>query len=462
MSEKDVARAEKEGLEKFFKLTASISTSNMICFDSAGKIHKYETPEDILEDFYHLRLQWYAKRKQHVSNEMELELDRLNNQARFVQMIVDKKLVVANRKKEDIVKELRELQFTPFPKSPKTKKQDDTEAVVENDIDEDDVAVIKGLPSNSDFDYLLGMAIWNLTREKIEKLRANAKEQEDKLLAYLKLTPIDLWNSDLDQFLEGWEAVIEQDIAEEQGNKPKKKGTTIKTRKSLVRRKNGDYGDSDDEDFAAAAKSKKAGSRKNEDEGPKRTAASKAKIAAAAAVFGASDNDEDEDEDEEPRRNRISLVASRSEPSDTEMKPAPRAAPKAAPKKATAPKKTAEKRKSDAMSLDGSDSEVYVKPAPKKKQKTLDQFISKPKATKAPTAKKPPPAPKKTKAILSDEDDDSDPISSKPRTPPPKRTVTARAGVAKKPAYVDLTSDDEDGGGGKIADETQDAFELSD
>jgi DNA topoisomerase-2 len=63
MSEKDVARAEAEGLEKFLKLTTSINCTNMICFDSGGKIRKYETPEEILEDFYPLRLQYYQKRK---------------------------------------------------------------------------------------------------------------------------------------------------------------------------------------------------------------------------------------------------------------------------------------------------------------------------------------------------------------------------------------------------------------
>jgi DNA topoisomerase II len=98
---------------------------------------------------------------------METELERLTNQARFVKMIVDKKLVVANRKKADIVAELRELQFRPFPKTPKAKQEDEAEAVVENDIDEDDIAAMSGAPSNSDFDYLLGMAIWNLTQEKV-------------------------------------------------------------------------------------------------------------------------------------------------------------------------------------------------------------------------------------------------------------------------------------------------------
>jgi hypothetical protein len=30
-------------------------------------------------------------------------------------------------------------------------------------------------------------------------------EQEDKLVQYLKLSPNDLWNRDLDEFLEEWE-----------------------------------------------------------------------------------------------------------------------------------------------------------------------------------------------------------------------------------------------------------------
>ncbi|KAG8822244.1 hypothetical protein FRC19_006331 [Serendipita sp. 401] len=118
------------------------------------------------------------------------------------------------------------------------------------------------------------------------------------------------------------------------------------------------------------------------------------------------------------------------------------------------------------MSLDGSDLEKYVKPAPKKKQKTLEDFMgsSKPKQTKAPAVKKPVAA--KKKAFISDEDEaeDSDRVSSRPRTPPPKRTITARTGATKKAAYVDLTSEDEEDVGPKkrVADESQDAFELSD
>jgi hypothetical protein len=53
----------KEGVEKAFRLASSISTSNMVVFDFQGKIRKYATPEEILDDFYDVRLTYYQKRK---------------------------------------------------------------------------------------------------------------------------------------------------------------------------------------------------------------------------------------------------------------------------------------------------------------------------------------------------------------------------------------------------------------
>lgn len=63
MNAKDMEKAEAQGLLEFFKLTSKINTSNMICFDFEGKIRKYDSPEEILEDFYPIRLAYYQKRK---------------------------------------------------------------------------------------------------------------------------------------------------------------------------------------------------------------------------------------------------------------------------------------------------------------------------------------------------------------------------------------------------------------
>ena len=61
--EQMVAALEGGDLCKKFKLESSISTSNMVLFDPKGRIKKYDNVEDILTEFYQLRLKTYQERK---------------------------------------------------------------------------------------------------------------------------------------------------------------------------------------------------------------------------------------------------------------------------------------------------------------------------------------------------------------------------------------------------------------
>lgn len=63
LTDKGKEAIEKDGLEKVFKIAGKINTSNMVCFDPAGKIKKYTAPEEIVSDFYDVRLEYYHKRK---------------------------------------------------------------------------------------------------------------------------------------------------------------------------------------------------------------------------------------------------------------------------------------------------------------------------------------------------------------------------------------------------------------
>jgi DNA topoisomerase-2 len=63
MTEKDMKAAETEGFEKKFKMTATLGTGNMVCFDLNGKIKRYSNAEEILTDFFHKRLEFYGLRK---------------------------------------------------------------------------------------------------------------------------------------------------------------------------------------------------------------------------------------------------------------------------------------------------------------------------------------------------------------------------------------------------------------
>jgi len=69
MEDKQMVTALAKGLEEMFKLYTTQATSNMVAFDSHGRIHRYETPLDILEEFYNIRLRYYEKRKVSVVNE---------------------------------------------------------------------------------------------------------------------------------------------------------------------------------------------------------------------------------------------------------------------------------------------------------------------------------------------------------------------------------------------------------
>ena len=96
--------------------------------------------------------------KDFLAGELQDQLEKFINQGRFVKMIVDKQLSISNRKKADIVVELRKKEFRPFPKVSKAKASGETEEAVEDEEEQG---------SDSDFDYLLGMPIWSLTKEKV-------------------------------------------------------------------------------------------------------------------------------------------------------------------------------------------------------------------------------------------------------------------------------------------------------
>ena len=63
MEDKYLNSALEEGLEEKFKLTKSIATSNLVAFDPAGRITRYASVDDILKEFFAIRIRFYEKRK---------------------------------------------------------------------------------------------------------------------------------------------------------------------------------------------------------------------------------------------------------------------------------------------------------------------------------------------------------------------------------------------------------------
>ncbi|KAL2478354.1 DNA topoisomerase 2 [Forsythia ovata] len=199
LSEENMRIAKQEGLLKKFKLTTTISTSNMHLFDSKGVIKKYDTPEKILEDFFSIRFEFYEKRKKALMDNLERELLILENKVRFIMDVVEGKIVVSNRRRADLVLELKEKGFTPFPKKAKTTEisvAGSTDVPEENE-ENSDMATSQGVRA-SDYDYLLSMSIGSLTIEKVQELCNNRDKLIQEVEEMRKATINSLWTKDLD------------------------------------------------------------------------------------------------------------------------------------------------------------------------------------------------------------------------------------------------------------------------
>jgi DNA topoisomerase II len=110
----DYLEEQPNGLRKFFKLQSSITTSNMTMFDEAGTIAQYQSPLQVLSEFYGVRLRYYGLRKAHLLAKLQREWSRLDNKVRFVLAVVGGTLEVRNRKKSELLQQLRSDGFDPL------------------------------------------------------------------------------------------------------------------------------------------------------------------------------------------------------------------------------------------------------------------------------------------------------------------------------------------------------------
>ncbi|KAL0005961.1 hypothetical protein SO802_013522 [Lithocarpus litseifolius] len=112
----------------------------------AGKFISVTTmmqKETVLEEFFHLRLEFYEKRKKFLLNKREMELLKLENKVRFILAVVKGEIIVSNRKRADLFVELQTKGFTPFPK--KTKVVEPEVAGATDDTEETEVELSNSL-----------------------------------------------------------------------------------------------------------------------------------------------------------------------------------------------------------------------------------------------------------------------------------------------------------------------------
>jgi DNA topoisomerase-2 len=167
-------------------------------------MRKFESVEPILKEFFKVRLTYYVKRKDYLEGMLQAESRKLSNQARFIIEKCDGVLVIENKKKKVMIDELKKKGYDPDPVKAWKIRQNRDEALtelVENE-DSDSSQLDEDNDVGGQYDYLLGMTMWTLTKEKKDELL----EKRDDKLAELKTlqgkTPATLWKENLDTFLQ--------------------------------------------------------------------------------------------------------------------------------------------------------------------------------------------------------------------------------------------------------------------
>jgi len=197
---------------KTFKLeeSKSMGTTNMYLFNKDGNLQKYKSTEEILEEYYGVRLEYYGLRKKYWLEQLKKELNILESRKRFVEAIVNKKLTISNRDEEEIVPDLEKLGIHPFyigNNNSVTGGYGKEHSVVE---------VKEKVPT---YDYLFSMQMRSLTKKKLEELRREYERKKDEHDTLLNKTAKQLWVEDLDEF---------EDVYREVYELPKKKSWTLK------------------------------------------------------------------------------------------------------------------------------------------------------------------------------------------------------------------------------------------
>jgi len=153
------------GVEKLLKLFTTVSTTNMHMFNSECKLHKYANVEEVIDDFYGVRMNLYKKRKEFLVKEMEKKLVKLSNRARYIQEILKGTVDLRRKKADEVTALLTSMKFATI---------------------------------DDDFKYLIKMPMDSVTEENVTNIMKEKSDTEAELDALKTKTLEQMWLVELD------------------------------------------------------------------------------------------------------------------------------------------------------------------------------------------------------------------------------------------------------------------------
>lgn len=140
-------------------------TENFTTLNEKNKIELFDTDKEIIKYFVDFRLKYFQKRKDHIIDNIQKDIILMSNRAKFIKLVLDKKIIINNRSKADIVKDIIKYKIPTIENS---------------------------------HDYLLRTQLFALTKEMVNKLLKDIKDKEVELKAVKKKKPKDMYMEDLE------------------------------------------------------------------------------------------------------------------------------------------------------------------------------------------------------------------------------------------------------------------------
>lgn len=156
--------APMENIEKELKLITTKTITNMHLFNHNEQLKKYDTVQEIIEDFYKVRIDTYDVRKKQLIIDIECQLNRISNKVKYIKGVLNDEIDL--RKK--------------------------TMNIILNELIEYGLDMIDG-----NFNYLIKMPMDSVSKENVDKLLKEEKELLDYLNRIKSTTVEQMWLNEL-------------------------------------------------------------------------------------------------------------------------------------------------------------------------------------------------------------------------------------------------------------------------
>ena len=188
----DKMSASKGGLHRAFVLDRPMTLTNMHAFDRAGRIRRYESPREVMEEHFEARLELYHTRRTLLMQKATYDEALCRNRAHFIGKLQAGELDIAgqgSKSREDVTAALRDAGL---------ESHEELQALAGSYNHTSRDVTASGAKSGKGFDYLLDMPFQSLTAERAADLLDRSQRARVVLEDITHATAEDLWMRDLD------------------------------------------------------------------------------------------------------------------------------------------------------------------------------------------------------------------------------------------------------------------------